>query len=141
MLTGARGRERGLPKIIDLLNLALDIECSVGLWCDHLAKQGDAESARLLKFLQAQSLEHEEFVRQTIRELGEEPREQITRPDPALTPKELLERQLEQERLAQLIHGQAAQLAPTEEISKKLVKISNDEKEHVAIVERILSRM
>ena len=130
------------PRIIELLNQVLKLEYSLIIHYPRIASYiDDEETKETAVRLGEYSTRHADVAAKAIRELGGEP---IWNFDsfPELTSLIPIFRiQLDKEKLALSLHTEAASLAPNPMLRDKFTQMAKDEKEHIKLVETILSRL
>jgi len=130
------------PKIIDLLNKALQLEYTLIIHYPRLANSiKDAETRKLVQSLGTASVHHADVVADAITQLGGNPVWSFT-PFPDIY--ELLhifQIQLQKEKQALELHRQAADLVPPGPLVDAIKALANEEKAHISIVERVISKL
>jgi bacterioferritin len=130
------------PRIIELLNQVLKLEYSLIIHYPRIASYiDDEETKEMVIRLCEYSMPHADVIAKAIRELGGEP---IWNFDPfpelaSLIP--LFRVQLDKEKLALSLHTETANLVPNPMLRDKIARMANEEKEHIKLVETILSRL
>ncbi len=130
------------PKIIKLLNQSLRLEYGLIIHYPRIASSIDDEEAKETAMrLGEYSTRHADVVAKAIRELGGEPIWSFDSfPESAnLIP--IFRAQLDKEKLALRLHMKAASLAPNPILRDKFTQMAREEKEHIKLVETILSRL
>jgi bacterioferritin (cytochrome b1) len=100
----------------------------------------DEESRRIIQVLGEDSTRHADIVARAMRDLGGTPLFPSLEPLPDLSVREVLQRQLEYERLALMLHTEAAGLVG-DEWREHLQRIAEQERWHIEGMEMVLKRL
>jgi bacterioferritin len=130
------------PRIIELLNRALKVEYSMIIHYPRIASSiNDKETKEMASRLGEYSMRHADVVAKTIQELEGEP---IWRFDSFPESESLIpifRIQLDTEKLALSLHTQVADLVLNPVLRDKFTQMVKEEREHIRLVETILSRL
>ena len=99
----------------------------------------DKETRELMRLVGESSVRHADVTAQALRTLGVVPPFPAFEALPEDPPKKIFEKQLEYEKLALMLHSEAASLV--EEWQPVLQGIADEERSHIRTVERILERL
>ncbi len=130
------------PRIIEVLNQSLKLEYSLITHYPRIASSIDDEEIKKMAIrLGEYSTRHADIVARAIQELGGEP---IWNLDPfpesaSLIP--IFRIQLDKEKLALSLHTEEANLIPNPMLRGKFTRMAEEEKEHIKLVEAILSKL
>lgn len=131
-------------QIVTILNNALIVEYSdICNWPCRVNRVADANAARLLSHLVADSVKHFETISGIIRELGGTPAWEF---QPSLEQeetdiREIVRSQRDKERLAAMAYKTAAGMTDDHYISTVLTAMAAAEEVHLALCEKIISRL
>ncbi len=130
------------PRIIELLNQVLKVEYSLIIHYPRIASYiDDEETKETAVRLGEYSTRHADVAAKAIRELGGKP---IWNFDPfpevdSIIP--IFRIQLNKEKQALNLHTEAANLVTNPVLRDKFTQMAKEEKEHIKLVETILSRV
>ncbi|MCL4369315.1 MAG: ferritin-like domain-containing protein [Chloroflexi bacterium] len=127
-------------RALELLGQILQVEYRFIIHYPRLMDMApDEETREMMRVVGESSVRHADVTAQVLRTLGAVPPFPAFEALPADPPKRIFERQLEYEKLALMLHSEAAGLV--EEWRPILQSIADEERSHIRIVERILEQL
>lgn len=130
------------PGIIELLNQSLRLEYGLIIHYPRIASSIDNEEAKETAMrLGEYSTRHADVVANAIRELGGEPIWSFDSFPESENLAQIFRAQLDKENLALSLHIKVASLVPNPMLRDKFTQMAKEEKEHIKLVETILSRL
>ena len=130
-----------IGQMVELLGRSLQVEYRIIVHYPKLmAMLPDEETRNLALTLGLDSIRHADTVREVIMGLGEEPPFPSVDALPDVSVRDIFRRQLEYEKLAFLLHTEAANLASPEH-KAAFRRIAQEESHHIEGVERILKKL
>jgi len=132
--------EDTVSALVKRLNQALRVEYSLIIHYPYIANLiRDEEVKKLATELGAASIHHADVVATVIRKLGGKPKWSFEPFPEGADTKKIFRMQLGKERLALQLHKGSAEMSPTSSYREALSALAKEEKQHIQIVERILS--
>ncbi len=129
-------------RIIELLNQSLRLEYSLIIHYPRIASYiDDEETKKMAMRLGEYSTHHADVVAKAIRELGGEPIWSFDSFPVSENLISIFRAQLDKEKLALSLHTEAANLFLNPMLRDKFTQMAREEKEHIKLVETILSRL
>jgi bacterioferritin len=129
-------------QVVDTLNQALKLEYSLVINYPRLASAiRDNEARRMTLMLGSASIHHADTVADAITVMGGTPNWSF---EPLPSEKNIVDIfkiQLEKEELALQLHKQSVNLVNNDSLKDKFCKLADEEKEHIELVNRIISRL
>ncbi len=130
------------PRIIELLNQVLKLEYSLIIHYPRIASSIDDEETKKMAIrLGEYSTHHADVVAKAVQELGGEPIWNFDSFPESASLIPIFRTQLDKENLALRLHTKAANLVLNPMLRDKFIQIAKEEKEHIKLVETILSRL
>ena len=130
------------PRIIELLNQTLKLEYSLIIHYPRIASSiDDEENKEKAIRLGEYSTRHADVVAKAIRELGGEPIWNSDSFPKSASLTQIFRTQLDKEKLALRLHTEVANLVPNLIWRDKFTQIAKEEKEHIDLIETILSKL
>jgi bacterioferritin len=130
------------PEILDLLNKALQLEYTLIIHYPRLANSiKDSETRKLVQNLGTASVHHADVVADAITQLGGTPDWSFTPFPDDYELVHIFQIQLQKEKQALQLHQQAADLVPPGPLVDSIKALANEEKTHISIVERVISKL
>ena len=130
------------PEVLDLLNEALRLEYTLIIHYPRLANHiKDSETRKLVQSLGTASVHHADVVADAITQLGGSPDWSFTPFPDNYELLNIFQIQLQKEKKALELHLQAADLVPPGPLVDSIKTLANEEKHHISIVERVISKL
>jgi bacterioferritin len=134
--------DRASAGVLDLLNEALRLEYSLIVHYPRLANSiKDSETRKLVIELGTASIHHADVVANAISRLGGTPDWSFTPFPDNYDPLQIFQIQLQKEEQALELHSRAANSLPPGPLVDDLRSLANEEKNHIAIVKRVISHL
>lgn len=134
--------KKNLPRILDLLNKALNLEYSLIVHYPRLASTIQDEDTKVqVQKLGSASIKHADVVANAISKLGGIPFWSFNPYPETANLVKTFQVQLEKEKLALQLHQQSTNLVQDSSLRYEFEKIAKEEEGHIRIVEEILSRL
>ena len=141
-MSGVTSSEDNVPRVIELLNRALNVEYSMIAYYPRIADSiDDAETKETILKLGMDSTRHADIVTNAVRELGGEPSWTLEPFPESESQTQLFRIQLDREKLASVIYEEVAGMAKSPVLRDKVNQLITEEKGHILLVEAILNRL